>query len=242
MGAQHYFFDFDNTLTRSKSPILPEHETILARLSRGADVVIVSGSSEKNIWSRLTDRSAGGYYSLTQNGNRAYDKDRSLLWERLLSAEQKEAAQRFVALARKHTPTDVPDEEDLLEDRGCQIAFSFVGQHADIALKERFDPDFSRRRAVLRDLEAALRELEEAHGLEITIGGTTNLDIYLKGKNKGHNVEELIKLKGWRPEECLYIGDALFPGGNDETVVGIIPTHSVRDYRETYHYLESQLG
>lgn len=239
---QHFFFDLDNTLTRSKSPILPSHEEILVRLSERADVIVVSGSSEKNIWSRLTDKSRGCYYSLTQNGNRAFDKDRVLLWERLLTAEQKAAATRFVALARAHTPTTVPDENDLVEDRGCQVAFSFIGQHADIELKERFDPDFSKRRKVLADLHEEVEKLEREHGLEITIGGTTNLDIYQKGMNKGYNVRELIALKGWDPAESVYIGDALFPGGNDETVVGVIPTKAIRDYNETYAHLESILA
>ncbi len=242
MPYKHFFFDLDNTLTRSKSPILPEHEQILLDMSRQADVVVVSGSSEKNIWGRLTDLSKGNYYSLTQNGNRAFDKDRSLLWERLLSPSQKEAATKFVALARKHTPTVVPDENDLLEDRGCQMAFSFIGQHADIDLKEKFDPDFSKRRAVLADLHDEVALLESEHGLEITIGGTTNLDIYLKGMNKGHNTGELIALRGWQKEECIYIGDALFPGGNDETVVGVIATRPVKDYHETYAYLTSFLA
>ncbi len=239
--TRRFFFDLDNTLTRSKSPILPEHEDLLVQLGAQADVIIVSGSSEKNIWSRLTDKSRGNYYSLTQNGNRAFDKDRRLLWERLLSEEQKEAVRRFVVLARAHTPTVVPDENDLLEDRGCQMAFSFIGQHADIELKEKFDPDFSKRRKVLQDLRDEVAKLEHNFGLEITIGGTTNLDIYLKGMNKGHNVRELIMLKGWDPKECLYTGDALFPGGNDDTVVGVIPTHEVKDYHETYAFIATQL-
>jgi HAD superfamily hydrolase (TIGR01484 family) len=236
MTPKHFFFDFDNTLTRSKSPILPEHEQLLVRLGEHHDVIIVSGSSEKNIWGRMTDASSGSYYSLTQNGNRAFDKERNLLWERLLTSEQKAAAGRFVLLAREHTPTEVPDESDLLEDRGCQVAFSFIGQHADIELKEKFDPDFSKRRAVLADLHDEVAKLE-AQGLEVTIGGTTNLDIYLKGMNKGYNAQQLIDRMQWSADECVYVGDALFPGGNDETVVGIMPTHAVKDYHETYAYL-----
>jgi phosphomannomutase len=241
MTTRHVFFDLDNTLTRSKSPILPEHEAIFVALGQQKDMVIVSGSSEKDIWGRLTDTSKGIYYSLTQNGNRAYDTDRILLWERLLSTSQKQAAENFVTLARKHTPTDVPDEDDLLEDRGCQIAFSFIGQHADISLKEQFDPDFSKRRKVLKDLYKEVARLKSEFGLEITIGGTTNFDIYLKGMNKGYNTRELITLMGWDTAECLYIGDALFPSGNDETVVGIIPTHSVKDYHETFRFIEDNL-
>ena len=238
---QHVFFDLDNTLTRSKSPIESEHEKIFARLGQQADVTIVSGSSEKDVWGRLTDISSGSYYSLTQNGNRAYDKDRALLWERLLSPLQKEGAAQFIALARKHTPTLVPDENDLIEDRGCQIAFSFIGQHADIALKEQFDPDFSKRRKVLEDLRNEVAILDREYGLEITIGGTTNFDIYLKGMNKGHNTQKLLTLNGWGANESLYIGDALFPGGNDETVVGVIPTYAVQNYNQTFRFIEENL-
>lgn len=234
---RHFFFDVDNTIARSKSPILPDHEEILKRLGESYDVVLVSGSSEQNIWSRLTDLSKGVYYSLTQNGNRAFDKERNLLWERPLSEGQKAAITGFIALARAHTPTVVPDENDLLEDRGCQMAFSFIGQHADINIKEKFDPDFSKRRKVLEDLHDEVKKLEDGFGIEITIGGTTNLDIYLKGFNKGYNAQQLMDLMGWSPQECIYIGDALFPGGNDETVVGIMPTHAVKDYHETYAYV-----
>ncbi len=242
MPYKHFFFDVDNTLTRSKSPILPEHEQILIELGKKADVIVVSGSSEKNIWGRLTDASNGSYYSLTQNGNRAFDRKRALLWERLLSDSQKKAIEAFIVKVREHTPTVVPDENDLLEDRGCQMAFSFIGQHADIDLKEKFDPDFAKRRKVLKDLHADVEALDRDHGLEITIGGTTNLDIYLKGKNKGFNSNELMNKNGWVKGECLYTGDALFPGGNDETVVGIMETKQVKDYHETYDFLSSVLA
>ncbi|MBM3261356.1 HAD-IIB family hydrolase [Candidatus Kaiserbacteria bacterium] len=239
---KHFFFDMDNTLTRSKSPIAPEHEHILVELSGRADVIIVSGSSEENIWSRLTEASTGRYYSLTQNGNRAYDKDRTLIWEHLLNQRQKDAVRRFVTLARVHTPTIVPDENDLLEDRGCQMAFSFISQHADINLKEKFDPDFAKRRKVLADLHEEVEKLANEYDLEITIGGTTNLDIYIKGMNKGYNVRQLVERMSWKFDECVYVGDAIFPGGNDETVIGIIPTHPVKDYHETYDFIADMLG
>ncbi|HUO56174.1 MAG TPA: HAD-IIB family hydrolase [Candidatus Paceibacterota bacterium] len=241
MPYKHFFFDVDNTLTRSKSPVLPEHEQIFVAFAKRFDVIVVSGSSEKNVWGRFTDASAGTFYTLAQNGNRAFDKSRALLWERLLTDEQKKAIEAFVVLARKHTPTVVPDENDLLEDRECQMAFSFIGQHADINLKEQFDPDFSKRRKVLADLHEQVERLGTEYGLEITIGGTTNLDIYMKGFNKGYNARSVMEHYDWKADECLYTGDALFPGGNDETVVGVMETKPVKDYRETYEYLGSLL-
>lgn len=69
--------------------------------------------------------------------------------------------------------------------------------------------------------------------MEVQIGGSTCLDYFKKGLNKGANVKKLIEALGWNKDECVYFGDALFPGGNDETVVGIIDTVKVADEVDT---------
>ena len=78
-------------------------------------------------------------------------------------------------------------------------------------------------------------------GVDVVPGGTTCLDFFLRGKNKGYNVLRLIKKEGWLHEDCIYVGDALFPGGNDETVLGVIPTHAVKDPDETFAFVQSLL-
>ena len=131
------------------------------------------------------------------------------------------------------------DENDLVEDRGSQVSYSLIGHHEDKDRKEAFDPSHAKRHALLRDLAEDVRILAEQYAVEIRSGGTTVLDIFQLGKNKGFNVAEYLKVHGWQKEDCIYLGDALFPGGNDETVIGIIPTYAVPNYHETYIYLES---
>jgi hypothetical protein len=41
----------------------------------------------------------------------------------------------------------------------------------------------------------------------------------------------------WNADEAVYFGDALYEGGNDETVIGIIDTIPVKDHRHTYDLL-----
>ena len=79
-------------------------------------------------------------------------------------------------------------------------------------------------------------------GVEVKSGGTTVLDIFQKGKHKGYNVGELIKTLGWEKDNAIYVGDALFPGGNDATVIGVIDTHAVPNYHATYDFLKNELG
>lgn len=239
---KHFFFDLDNTLTRSKSHIAPEHIPILKELSSRADVTVVSGHGEKDIRAHLGPELEGTYYILGQNGNYALKPDGEVLWNNSLLQHQKEAIHTFIVKARKHLNLPVKDEDDLVEDRDSQIAYSLIGHHEDKEVKEAFDPDHSKRHSLLRDLEDDVKELAHEFGIEIRSGGTTVLDMFHLGKNKGFNVQEFIRHMGWQKEECLYIGDALFPGGNDETVIGIIPTHAVKNYQETYEFLTMMLA
>jgi phosphomannomutase len=239
MSAQkHVFFDLDNTLTPSKSLIEEKHIPLFRKLCELKDVIVVSGHGEKDIKNHLG--LVGSYYILGQNGNRAEMKDGSLLWNNSLSHEQKGAIMQFIAKARVHLAYKVSNENDIMEDRDSQIAFSLIGHHEDKKIKDAFDPGGAKRRKLMKDMKDDLDALKKV-GVEMTIGGTTNLDIYQYGKNKGYNVREFLKKMDWDKDDCLYIGDALFPGGNDETVIGVIPTHAVKDYNETYEFIEKEL-
>ncbi len=43
----------------------------------------------------------------------------------------------------------------------------------------------------------------------------------------------------WEKSECLFFGDALFPEGNDETVIGVIETIQVENPDDCYQKLVS---
>ena len=238
---KHFFFDLDNTLTRSKSHITFEHAAILKRLTERADVVVVSGHPQKDIRDHLETSLDGRYYILAQNGNFAQKPDGTILWERKLSEAQVEAIHVFIEKARKHLAYAVRDEKDIVEDRGCQVSFSLIGHHENQDIKDIFDPDHAKRKKLIADMREDVSKLRDEYNIDIYIGGTTNLDIIERGKNKGYNIAQFIATVTWKKEDCIYIGDALFPGGNDETVIGVIRTRAVKDYNETYEYLSDIL-
>lgn len=242
---KHVFFDLDNTLTPSKSHIESAHVPLLQKLCERADVIVVSGHGEQDIRKHLAP--VGDFFVLGQNGNRAVLKDGTVLWNNSLSVGQKAAALTFITEARdelKRTGgvTSVQNENDIVEDRDSQIAFSLIGHHLDQSVKNAFDPDFMKRRTLMDTMtkNGALKRLNDG-GIEARIAGTTNIDLFALGKNKGFNVGAFIEKMGWKREDCVYIGDALFPGGNDETVVGVIPTQPVKDYRDTYAFIQANL-
>ena len=177
-----------------------------------------------------------------QNGNNAFSHvEGKYLWERKLSPGQKEEILKHIA-SIENKYTDLIEQfrkeprQKLIEDRGCQISFSFVGHNASLADKIKFDPQGSVRQNILKELPLI------SNNIEVKIGGTTCFDYNERGKNKGYNIVEWMNHFGWKPENCLYVGDALFPGGNDDTVIGVCDTLQVATPDETLQGIYKMLG
>ena len=73
----------------------------------------------------------------------------------------------------------------------------------------------------------------------VKIGGSTSLDYIHKDRHKGANVQKLIDHMGWDKDKCIYFGDGLFPGGNDEAVIGVIETVPVDDHLDCLNKLRT---
>jgi HAD superfamily hydrolase (TIGR01484 family) len=222
------FFDLDGTLTPSRQSIKPAMADFLRKLDH--TIIIVSGSTNEQIRRQVGPLS---YFSLGQNGNQAIDTGGRSMWDNSLDEQEKLEVWAHIEAIRPYINHAVPDEQDLIEDRGSQISFSIYGHHAPPEAKKACDGDFKKRRALLTNHPfVSVR-------MEVQIGGSTCLDYFKKGSNKGSNVRRLIEMNGWKPEDCVYFGDALFPGGNDETVVGTIDAIPVRDEDDTLDKLLS---
>lgn len=220
---KHVFFDMDGTITRAKSLITPEMFSALQSLKKEHDVIIVSGQNLENIKRQTLDFPS---YYLCQSGNHALDFSTGKeYWRRELSDEQKKAIMDHIASLPRIWA--VRDENDLIEDRGSQISYSLLGHHENVDKKEAFDPAGAKRKKILADHPLV------SNLVEVRVGGTTTLDYVQKGINKGYNVREFSKKMGWDMNECIYIGDALFQGGNDDTVLGVCDTLQVSGPEET---------
>lgn len=237
---KHWFFDLDNTLTPSRRPLHPSHAPVFERLCGAADVIVVTGGTREHIEQQLGP-SSGRYSVLAQSGNHAVDPAGTELWREQLSEQQVRASLELIGLMRERFALTVRDEGDLIDDRGAQIGFSVIGYHEDPAKKDAFDPDFSRRKQVLAELADDVARLGQA-GIEVFPAGSSGYNFTMIGKDKGANVERFIRQKAWEKQECLYIGDALNPGENDYSVVGVIPTRAVTGPDDTFAFISSMLS
>ncbi len=237
---KHIFFDLDNTLTPSRRPLKPEHVPLFERLCRGRDVIVVTGGTKAHIEEQLGS-SRDNYFILAQSGNHCLDKSGAELWYEPLTEVQKHASFELIARIKGAFALQVKDESDLIDDRGAQIGYSVIGYHEEPTKKDAFDPDFSRRKAMLAGLADGVEALR-AVGIEVFPAGSSGYNFTLIGKDKGVNVARLIAHEQWVADECIYVGDALGPGENDFSVVGVIATHSVKGPDETFRFIEGELS
>jgi phosphomannomutase len=228
---RHFFFDMDQTIAPSREPILPEMFTLLSSVP--VDVVIVSGQDVQKIRWQSNNLPA---YILGQNGNHSIDRDGAELWNVPLERHHRDQILDHISEIIEILDHDINYEWNPIEDRGAQITFSPIGNTAPVDAKRVYDPDRKKREHLLRTIPFASADLV------VKIGGSTSLDYIHKDRHKGTNVQKLIDWMGWKNEDCVYYGDGLFPGGNDEAVFGVIDTILVKDHIGTYKQLQTVFG
>jgi phosphomannomutase len=221
---KHLFFDLDNTLTRSTSKMELAMKALLMSLPH--EIIVVSGARVDQIRFQVDGLPC---YTLGQNGNHAMLQEQEL-WRDVMSAHELADVRAHIASIPR--TWDVPNEADLVQERGSQVSYSLYGHKAPLEEKERFDPEQSKRKQLLADYPFI------SETVEVKIGGTTCLDYFKKGRNKGFNVMRLITERGWNKDDCIYFGDMLFPGGNDESVIGVIDTEQVENPKHTFELLK----
>ncbi len=98
---------------------------------------------------------------------------------------------------------------EVIEDRGSQITFSALGQQAPLEEKNKWDPDFAKRKRIKAIVDPLIPEFS------VRLGGSTSIDVTKPGIDKAYGIRKLRDILGISLQEMIFIGDALFPGGND---------------------------
>lgn len=230
-------FDLDGTLAESKQPLGDPMGEALADLLDVAHVAVISGGDwpqfDKQVASRLPERA-----------------DRSKLWlmpttgTKLFTWQEGQWTTVYAELFDDATKAKILEAFDAsleatgfvpeqtwgerIEDRGSQITFSALGQQAPVKEKEHWDPKFEKRKVIQADLKKRLP------GLSINMGGATSIDITQEGVDKAYGLKRLRDESGIALDAMMFIGDAIFPGGNDYPAKELgLDTVRVRDPEET---------
>jgi phosphomannomutase len=82
-----------------------------------------------------------------------------------------------------------------------------------------FDAQTGYRGRIMPVLRATLDEVLPGNDLQVSLGGQTSFDVVVRGRDKSFAVRTLLE-EGM--QHVTYVGDALFPGGNDAAVVDFV--------------------
>jgi hydroxymethylpyrimidine pyrophosphatase-like HAD family hydrolase len=112
-----------------------------------------------------------------------------------------------------------------------------LGQEAPLNAKQPWDPDFKKRKAIKALLDVSLPNFS------IRMGGSTSIDITKPGIDKAYGIGKMHDILKVNVHDMVYIGDALFPGGNDYPARGTgASCIQVRDPDETKRVIETILA
>jgi HAD superfamily hydrolase (TIGR01484 family) len=210
-------FDLDGTLAPSKSSLAPQTAGLLRDLLGIMKVAVISGGAwtqfEKQLLTDLPRDSCLANLSLLPTcGTKffRYNGRWMELYSEDLTAEQKtKIVDSLDKAAHDAGYRAAKIWGSVIEDRGSQVTFSALGQQAPLAEKEQWDPDFAKRKKITAILETLIPEFS------VRIGGATSIDVTKPGIDKAYGIGKLRDTLRLSLKEMVYIGDALFPGGND---------------------------
>ena len=235
-------FDLDGTLAESKSAVDDEMVALLDRLLSTVKVAVISGGDwpqfEKQLLDRLPNNTHLGDLALLPTCGTKFFRYEGR-WERIYSEDftNEEKTQIINSTNKALTAAGFNADRtwgELIEDRGSQITFSALGQEAPLEEKERWDPDFTKRKKITAILSTLLPSFS------IRMGGATSIDVTKLGIDKAYGIRKLRDILDVSIDTMLFVGDALFPGGNDYPVKETgVATIQVRDPDETKRVIEA---
>jgi HAD superfamily hydrolase (TIGR01484 family) len=241
-------FDLDGTLAESKQTIDKEMALLLRRLLEYKVVAVISGGTIEQLRKAVADvlpKKARREHLLLLPTSGAslfvYKNDKWIgLYQYTLTQEEIDRITSALmgAIGREGLKPE-KTYGDLIENRTTQVTYSGLGQLAPLEEKSAWDPDQTKRKKIVEIISGMLPEFS------IRIGGMTSIDINKRGIDKEFGIkklEEYVHLPNGLAD-MLFVGDALYPGGNDEPAKKTgIECIQVKTVSDTKKLIRSMVG
>jgi len=220
-------FDLDGTLTPTKSPLEADMSRALAALLAEKKVAVIGGGNYKQFRKQFIanlDCPTGLLANLflfptTATAFYRYEGGWKNVYAHTLSKAQKQSVRKAVKDVFKEIGYVPPKKTygKTLEDRGSQMSYSFLGQDVVAQLGKkgvRLKEEWTKKNTPLK-LEIAGMLQKKLPELEVHAAGFTTIDITKQGIDKAYGVRQIEKYLRIPIKDMVFIGDALYPGGND---------------------------
>ncbi|MDO8536874.1 MAG: HAD-IIB family hydrolase [bacterium] len=225
-------FDIDGTLTPSKAPADREMIALLLRLLEACFVAVISGGKyglfKEQLVRQLPQRdprlkrlylfptTATSFYKYSGTWKKIYKFE--------LSPKERKDIKKAFGEVFKEIGYAHPKKTygKVIEDRRTQVTFSALGQEVVAMLGKRkgvrLKEEWRKKNTPLK-LKIAKLLQKKLPNLEVHAAGFTSIDVTRKGIDKAYGLRQIEKRLGIKIKDMLFVGDAIFPGGNDYAVV-----------------------
>lgn len=224
-GKKIIIFDLDGTLVKSKVQVDDEMAALLRELLEIKHVVVITGGRYEQARLQCADRVFATEVALRNLSLfpacgtcfYRYSGGWTCVYRDILAKRDRETIRDALLDSFSEAgfvPAETPYGE-IIQDLETQITFSALGADAPLHLKESWDLDNMKRKRIVAALKKRIPQFE------FLIGGTTTINITDKGIDKAYGIAQIEKHLGFSKPEMLFVGDALFPGGNDYPVKAV---------------------
>ncbi len=236
MNSKMIIADMDGTLSESTLPIDDEMASLLKKWLESHRFAVISGGIFQRLYTQIAaelpkDTRFENLFFLPANGSTFYSFSKgewNQAYNEVLSPNEIltihsafEAVLKEIGFDSSHI------YGELLSNREGQVTFAGLGQKAPLELKKEWDAHQEKRHHIVDLLKPHLPDFN------VSIGGTTSIDITKKGVDKGYGIEKIKSYLNIETADIIFLGDALYPGGNDEparrTGVECIKVENVAD-------------
>lgn len=231
--------DVDETICESCQQVSREMaEQINRMVTSGYTFAFISGTKAEDLQNMISFRVNEKHHLLATTGTKYVLMEpgsHSTIYNCSLNqSEKEEILIALDKLIQQYQIVSLTTKEDQVQDRDSQITLSAIGRHASSELKAKYDIDGSKRQAWIEFLKGLLGEK-----YDFKIGGTTSLDITQKGLDKEWGIRKFLKHHNLNPEQVLFMGDKIYPGGNDYPAIKVVDCLSVKSPQDTLGKLKT---
>ncbi len=222
-------FDLDGTLAPTKSTIDLEMSDLLEKLLKAKKVAVIGGGKFELFQEQLLNglkaptnllknmflfpTTATTFYKFEDGWKKVYSHD-------LTQQEVKRIIAAFEEIIAKIGYKPEKTYGIIIEDRGTQVTWSALGQDVvkilgdkGVELKNKWKEENTPLK-----LEIAKYVQEKLPDLEVHAAGYTSIDVTKKGIDKAYGLKQMEDHLKTKIKDMLFVGDAIFPGGNDYAV------------------------
>ncbi len=245
-------FDMDGTLTESRQHISDEMIQALMKIPNSYKKYLVTGSDMAKVEEQIPIEVLLAVFDkvFACNGTRVFNTNLDL---------DDETRPVEPELIHKVNLSDFYSESDLnhimntllklahethtkiktgtfVEWRESQINFSVVGRNCTSGQREdyvKWDNKSGERKKLVEQLEDKF----QGWGLSFRLGGQISIDVTRQGWDKSYAFNNISE----KPEDCVFFGDKIVPGGNDYDIAVLCGKyHDVQGAADTILALNSE--